>query len=238
MVNTQMAELTQRNGHSTHCAPILRAKTGLDLELNLLQAVANGDKKADFLLWRCQQSLVMPKSYIGWPIVLRETGGDLTPQCPGILNVALVFRSPKDAISIRDSYLHLCNPIIKALSQFGINAHHGSINGAFCDGQYNVTVNNKKIAGTAQRWKNVISKPANDVAILVQAAILIDGPFSQLWQISNEFYQRCQIDYYIEEDKHIALDALLGESGDKLIHRCETHLINALENWLKDYSQT
>ncbi len=247
MISTQTTALDSYINNSNTLIPILNAKTGLNLELNLLQSIANGRKTADFLLWRCKQSLVVPKSfsrkpnfeltkkylsYIGWPVILRETGGDLTPQSPGIINIALVFRCSKKSISIRDSYLQICNPIIETFSKMGIQASYGAINGSFCDGDYNVTVDDKKIAGTAQRWKNINSEYNDEVAILVQAAILIDGPFNKLWQVSNEFYKRSNIDYLIEEDKHIALNDILGESGEKLIKKFETQVIKSLENWL------
>lgn len=233
-------------------ATILNAKTGLELELALLQSVVDGEKNADFFIWRCEQSLVVPKSfsrkanfsltqkyfnYIGWPIVLRETGGDLTPQYSGMLNIAIVFRTSKKSISIRESYLEICRPIINALSNLGINASYGSIDGAFCNGDYNVTVNNKKIAGTAQRWRQIKSgNSANqDVAILVQAAILTEGPLNNLWQICNEFYRRNKINYFIEEDKHIALDEILNESGDALAEKIEHQIINTMQDWLHNY---
>lgn len=252
MKQTQFSTAKLKEGVSD--IPILNAKIGLDLELNLLQSVVDGETNADFLIWRCEQSLVVPKSfshkanfkltqkyfnYIGWPIVLRETGGDLTPQYPGMLNVAIVFRSAKKAVSIRDSYLEICQPIIHALSRLGINASYGSINGAFCNGDYNVTVNNKKIAGTAQRWRQIKSVDSvnQDVAILVQAAILTEGPLTYLWQICNEFYQRNDINYFIEEDKHIALNEILKESGIALAKKIEPQIIDSMEDWLDSYKQ-
>ena len=88
----------------------LSAQQGLDAERALLDATFAGERDSGLLFWRPQeQSLVMPRRLsrlegfaaaeaacagLGWPIALRDTGGEPVPQSAGVLNVALVYAIP------------------------------------------------------------------------------------------------------------------------------------------------
>ena len=78
---------------------------GLNAERALLQRVCDGLFDCQLLLWRpTGQALVMPGSFErrpgfalasqrcaaqGWPILLRDTGGEPVPQSSAVLNVPL-----------------------------------------------------------------------------------------------------------------------------------------------------
>lgn len=229
--------------------PVYRAEDGLSKELDLLKSVADGKQQAGFLLWRCQRSLVVPRSLAnrpafpqacdqmageGWPVVIRQTGGDLTPQSPGLLNVAMVFRQQRESGSIHNSYLQLCQPLIQALKSLGVEAYCSAVEGAFCDGEYNLVVNGRKLAGTAQRWRrlsNADNKPG-DHAVLAQAVILVDESLARLWQQGNEFYRICGIDYCIQADRHVALSDLMENRSGMLIEQVSKTFQDHLQSWL------
>ena len=42
---------------------------------------------------------------LGLPVFERDTGGDLTPQEPGIVNLSLAFRMDGEGASIKEAYL-------------------------------------------------------------------------------------------------------------------------------------
>lgn len=233
--------------------PLYSAEDGLGKEMDLLDAVATGKRQAGFLLWRCQPSLVVPRSLAsrprfpkacndmaarGWPVVVRQTGGDLTPQSPGLLNVAMVFRQQRQTGSIRDSYLQLCAPLIQALGTLGVDAYCDSVQGAFCDGDYNLVVHGRKLSGTAQRWRRMrtpghpASGTSGEHAVLAQAVILVDERLNRLWHIGNEFYRACDIDYRIEPQRHIALSELLEPPHDALIEQVSDRIQDTLQKWL------
>lgn len=237
---------------STHTVnvPVYSAEEGLGREMDLLDAVASGKRQAGFMLWRCQRSLVVPRNLAnrprfasacdrmnerGWPVVVRQTGGDLTPQSPGLLNVAMVFRQQRHTGAIHDSYQQLCAPLIRALDTLGIQAYCNSVQGAFCDGDYNLVVDGKKLAGTAQRWRhlrNEVPSRTSDHAVLAQAVILVDEKLTRLWHIGNEFYRACDIDYRIEPQRHIALSELLHNSHGALIEQVSDCIQDTLQEWL------
>ncbi|MGR3511593.1 MAG: lipoate--protein ligase family protein [Paracoccaceae bacterium] len=140
--------------------------TALAWETRLFEEVARRPEKRFLKVWQGSQSLVVPKKLAakpgfdtvttrlasdGWPVHVRATGGDATPQGPGIVNVTHVYTwDSGGAFDIPAAYHRLCAPIKAAL---GSDAAHGWQPGAFCDGAYNVQWNGLKFAGTALRFR-------------------------------------------------------------------------------------
>lgn len=179
-------------------------------------------------IWSMEQGLVVPKSTTNnpnftstaqkmyennWPVFVRETGGDLTPQAPGMINISYVFYEPwTNAICIEDAYTVICKPIIDYLKQdFGINAYCSAVEGAFCNGKFNIVVDGLKIAGTAQKWRLFNNHAGQKhVAILGHVALLGDVPLPQMIEASNAFYKYCDIEKQITLQNHTTLHDLLG----------------------------
>lgn len=147
-------------------------EAGLAAEQALLTTVCAGEQEFGLLFWQpSDQALVMPRRLsrlpafeaasqvsadAGWPVLLRETGGEPVPQSNATVNIALVYappRSESDQARIETGYLRLCQPICDLLIELGGDASVGEIDGAFCDGRYNVNLNGRKMVGTAQRWR-------------------------------------------------------------------------------------
>lgn len=146
------------------------APEGLAAEMDLLGAVAAGSCGAAAFLWAARTPwLVLPERFsrtetypkaaeacalAGWPVATRRTGGGITPQGPGVLNLALAFRvDPSKSRSIRESYAAICDPLVEGLGALGITSRAQPVAGSFCDGDYNLAVAGRKIVGTAQRWR-------------------------------------------------------------------------------------
>lgn len=135
-------------------------------EAELFAEVSKRPEKRFVKLWEGSQSLVAPKKLAalpgfvdaaatmaaeGWPVHLRSTGGDVTPQGPGIMNVTHVYTWDSGGVfDIAAAYDRLCTPIERAL---GPGASRGWQPGAFCDGAYNVQWRGRKFAGTALRYR-------------------------------------------------------------------------------------
>ncbi|WP_010322071.1 lipoate--protein ligase family protein [Marinobacterium stanieri] len=203
---------------------VLTPAQGLAQEMSLLSAVASGERQEGFLAWRCQQALIVPRRLAhkaefhlaanrmkveGWPVHIRSTGGDLTPQAPGLINIAIAYRCKREPGAIEASYRALCDPLIEYLKQQGIQASCGAVAGAFCDGDYNITVAGKKLAGTAQRWRRITGLQQGDFAVLAHAVVLCDEPMQRLWNAGNRFYQYCGMEPYIRPECHISMAELL-----------------------------
>jgi lipoate-protein ligase A len=153
---------------------VAHPEDGLSAEMALLANVAGGAERAAFLWSARAPGLVLPERFTrtpdfeatanamaaeGWPVVPRRTGGGITPQGPGVLNLALAFRvEPGASRTIRRSYAEICDPLAEGLATLGIKAAAMPVAGSFCDGDYNLAVKahkgeGRKIVGTAQRWR-------------------------------------------------------------------------------------
>jgi len=227
---------------------------GLELEQKLLDQVLSGRVQCGYALWRSKQALVVPRSATnrsnfqaasdycteqGWPVVIRSTGGELTPQSEGFINLTMAIKCKKGQMSIRESYLVICNAILGWLSGSGIQGECASIEGAFCDGDFNVVIDGRKLAGTAQRWKKITnplaSADGSDMALLMHAVILCDGDLPVMWDISNQFYEKCQLNPFIVEGKHISLAELMNKSGENFVLRSLDGLDSYLNNYIEKY---
>ena len=188
--------------------PFVAAEEGLRRELGVLDRVADGELPPTLLLWRAPRALVVPRSTAhlprfadaaalsardGWPVIVRESGGGIVPLAPGVLSVALAFTAP--AIQIEAGFRTLCTPLVAALGELGVTATIGSVPGAFCDGAYNVVVDGRKIAGTAQRWKKGRSPSGErtDVA-LAHAMLLVQADLAELVGAVDAFAARCGLE--------------------------------------------
>jgi lipoate-protein ligase A len=116
----------------------LTVEQGLHAEQELLAAVCRGERDAGVLFWRpTDHALVMPRrmsrldnfeaacaelAIAGWPVLLRETGGEPVPQSHSTVNVALVYVAPRsegDHGRIENAYERLCLPLCDVLREWG-----------------------------------------------------------------------------------------------------------------------
>ncbi len=207
----------------------------LELERQLLRAMAQGDGQPRFAVWRTHQALIVPRGMpgrahfetasrnaqaAGWPVYERDTGGDLTPQSPGIVNLSLVFRIDDARPSIADAYRRLTRPVIAFLqAQYGIDAATSGVPGAFCDGAYNIAVAGRKLGGTAQRWRMLNAGNGDTIhgagelksaAVLAHVALMCTNSLGPAVGVLNAFYQDLAIDRHVEFDRHIILAECVG----------------------------
>ena len=202
-------------------------EAGLQAEQDLLASVCAGDADHGLLFWRpSDHALVMPRRLsrlggfaeasetladIGWPVLLRESGGEPVPQSPATVNVALVYVQPKsdaDRDRIENAYMRLCQPMLDVLGELGGIASLGEVEGAFCDGRFNVNLNNRKMVGTAQRWRQ--SQGGQRPVVLAHGAMLMDNERVEMVNAVNRFNEMCDLDQRCRADSHIALHELFA----------------------------
>ena len=200
----------------------LSVEAGLKAEQDLLASVYAGEREAGVLFWQpTDRALVMPKRLArlpgfesasvelaasGWPILLRETGGEPVPQSASTVNIALVYAPPRsegDQGRIETAYRRLCQPICDLLTELGGIASLGEIEGAFCDGRFNVNLNGRKLVGTAQRWRQ--SQGGQRPVGLVHGALLLDDERESMVASVNRFNELCLLEQRCRADSHIAL---------------------------------
>ncbi len=192
------------------------AEDGLRFEAALF--AANGPRVG---LWEAQNTaIVCPSAYArkpefaaaakaseeaGWPVYLRPTGGGAVPQGPGVTNVVLSFDAPAGS-TIEDGYRLLINVIISAWGPPGRILSPGLTAGSFCDGAWNLSALDKKIVGTAQRWRPVAN---GQPRVLAHAMILTNDRFRPGVSAVAAFHAALGLEA-IDTDAHTSLQAALG----------------------------
>ena len=199
--------------------PVEEALAG---EVALLDRVSSSASKAFVGFWHSPQSLVAPASFRtkpkvqaacqasaarGWPVSFRATSGDVTPQGPGIANVTLCYAlEPGQTVDIKKSFDTLCAPMFDLLGQ---KADYGFVDGAFCDGAYNITYDGLKFAGTAQRFRRCKADPSRQ-AVLSHAIFVLTPPSPPVFEALNAFLKDLGEDRVIRPSQHIGLPDHLG----------------------------
>ncbi|MFJ4195977.1 biotin/lipoate A/B protein ligase family protein [Pseudomonas sp. NPDC089534] len=200
----------------------LTIESGLQAEQDLLASVCAGDSESGLLFWRpSDRALVMPRrlnrlpgfehacevsAAAGWPVLLRETGGEPVPQSASTVNIALVYAPPRsegDLNRIETGYRRLCDPICRLLDEMGGTSSLGEIDGAFCDGRFNVNLDGRKMVGTAQRWRQ--SQGGQRPVGLVHGAMLMDDERESMAAAVNRFNEACGLEQRVRAQSHIAL---------------------------------
>lgn len=200
----------------------LDAGAALAHEMALLGQVSKGLSERHLWLWQSPQALVAPKKMAslpgfpgafadladaGWPVHLRATGGDVTPQGPGIVNVTHVYSVNRaQDFSIEAEYDRLCRPIEVAL---GDGASRGWSPGAFCDGAYNVQLHGKKFAGTAMRFRPCLADRSR-MAVMAHALMLFELPSMEAIDALNAFLEAVGEPRRIERAAHTGLEQWQG----------------------------
>ncbi|WP_414704737.1 lipoate--protein ligase family protein [Pseudomonas anatoliensis] len=200
----------------------LPIEAGLQAEQDLLASVCAGDSEFGLLFWQPNdRALVMPRrlnrlpgfdhacevsAAAGWPVLLRETGGEPVPQSASTINIALVYAPPRsegDLNRIETGYRRLCDPICQLLDELGGTSSLGEIDGAFCDGRFNVNLDGRKMVGTAQRWRQ--SQGGQRPVGLVHGAMLMDDERESMVAAVNRFNEACGLEHRVRAQSHIAL---------------------------------
>lgn len=185
----------------------------------MLDAVAAGKEHFQFLLWQCAEPcLVVPRKMSnlpgfakaslgalkrGYPVWVRETGGGAVIQASGTLNVSIAFNMPmKMDDRIGQAYKFLCEPIMQILRQRSADPTYGAVEGAMCDGAYNIVVNYRKLAGTAQRWRRAKAN-SETYAVLAHLVLSVDANHSSACRVVNEFHASVGVATRVKAESHI-----------------------------------
>ncbi len=189
-----------------------------DKETQLIAKIQTGELKQCLMLWQAKQAtLVLPagkkwpesdtlKNALladNWLLHSRKTGGAPVPQCPGVINLSHIYLWSNDSpYSITQAYENLCSVLNNFFIQFNLLSQAHATPFSYCDGDYNININGKKIVGTAQR---VILKKGGGKIVLAQAFILIDVILEQLIKPVNLCYQLMGKSERVKAEVHTTL---------------------------------
>lgn len=181
-------------------------------------------------VWQARQSLVVPRTYqrysgftqvceafsaMGWPVSVRQSGGGIVPQGPGVINLSLAYAVDGKPLDHSDAaYSLLCEVMQSALIDYGIAACPGAVQGSFCDGRFNLATAHegqaRKVAGTAQVWRRHQTESGHPAQIvLVHGLILAHVDASGLTELANRFETALGRGRPYREDSVASLHTLL-----------------------------
>jgi lipoate-protein ligase A len=193
----------------------------LQLEQDLIVKYKQHRQTSNSLwLWQAKPSLVVSKldsnltnfekaklftESQGMPVDIRQSGGSAVIQNDQVINISRIYIQ-NDPISIEQSYLTMCQPVLNVLKALGIEAYLDSVEGSFCDGAYNIVYQGKKLAGTSQRWLSLPKSKAK--VILEHMVIVLKHDYKSTTKILNDFYRIAGADQYFKDSVIISLEEI------------------------------
>ena len=114
-------------------------------------------------------------------VVVRNSGGLGVVSDPGILNVSLIYPTGKERLTIDQGYQFMLDFIRATFSDFPQTIEAYEISNSYCFGDYDLSIEGRKIAGISQR------RIKDGVAIMIY--ISVNGNQDHRAQMLREFYE-------------------------------------------------
>ena len=121
----------------------------------------------------------------GYEVAVRNSGGAAVPLDLGVVNLSVIFPNPGKSLDFRDDFMIMVDLIKGALQDCGVQVEAGEIAGAYCPGDYDLSIGGRKFCGIAQRR---LAK-----AFIVQAFVVVDGSGEERRRLVRGFYDRAAI---------------------------------------------
>ncbi|WP_443147175.1 lipoate--protein ligase family protein [Paenibacillus sp. KACC 21273] len=118
----------------------------------------------------------------GTSVCVRPSGGAAVPLHPGIVNLSIILPNPKRDISIHRDFRFMADWISRAVDPWNDQSYVGEIEGAFCPGDYDVSIAGRKFCGIAQRRQAK--------AYIITAFIIVEGSGNELSAGIRSFYDQ------------------------------------------------
>lgn len=112
--------------------------------------------------------------------VVRNSGGLAVVSDPGILNLTLIFPEEENRLSINEGYQRMHELMNTAFASYGKTIDAIEIPDSYCPGEYDLSIDGKKIAGISQR------RIKGGVAIMIYLSV--NGDQRARAQLVRSFY--------------------------------------------------
>lgn len=218
---------------------------GLEFEEALFDRVTEEQSFpfADITFWQQTRSLVLPKRWTEkpgfdeaadragaqrWPVYPRRSGGSCVFHGENVLCITSVFCTEKHQLGIRDVYVRFCELLIEGLEQvYGVAARYGGCPQAPCDGDFNILIGDRKLAGTAMRRR---SRHGKDT-FLVHGVLWLSGDLAEPLSVIETFDRSIGLDVRYPPEACITLEEAVGDKrGSQGLAPLLSHLANRHES--------
>lgn len=145
----------------------------------------------------------------GFATAVRNSGGAAVPLDLGVINISLILPKPSGpSFHFHQDFEKMYAIIRQALQESGCVVDKGEIKGAYCPGDFDLSINGLKFCGIAQRRQTYAS--------IVQAFVVAEGSGKERAQLVRAFYDRAAtgegpFNYpTVTEDSTASLEELTG----------------------------
>lgn len=119
----------------------------------------------------------------GYATAVRNSGGAAVPLDLGVINISLILPKTSGLSShFHQDFEKMYELIRHALQESGCLVDKGEIKGAYCPGDFDLSINGLKFCGIAQRRQTH--------AYIVQAFVVAEGSGKKRAQLVRSFYDR------------------------------------------------
>ncbi|MDQ6422824.1 lipoate--protein ligase family protein [Paenibacillus sp. LHD-117] len=118
----------------------------------------------------------------GWRVIVRNSGGAAVPLDAGVVNVSLILpKANAMELHFHNDFERMYGLIARALQGTGRTVEKGEISGAFCPGDFDLSIDGYKFCGIAQRRQTHAS--------IVQAFVVAEGSGRARAEFVRSFYE-------------------------------------------------
>mgnify|MGYP000500005777 CR=1 FL=1 len=118
----------------------------------------------------------------GYEVIVRNSGGAAVPLDAGVVNISIIFPSSQAIGDFRSDFDYMVSLLQHSLQSYGSDVKVGEITGAYCPGDYDVSVHGRKFCGIAQRRQAK--------AFIIQAFVVVEGSGDERSALVRAFYER------------------------------------------------
>jgi len=204
MVETNLSLLQQEKWRiidQSSLGPMFDALQSFAMDDTLCTSVGAGVSPATARSWVHHQTVVLGiqdtklpfledgLSYLkehGFRFIVRNSGGLAVVLDSGVLNLSLIFPDTEKGIDINRGYDAMLALIREMFSDFNAEIEAREIEGSYCPGSYDLSINGKKFAGISQRR---IRK-----GVAVQIYLCVSGSGQDRARLIQQFYQSAKKD--------------------------------------------
>ncbi len=165
---------------------------------------------------------------LGYSTLVRNTGGAAVPLDLGVVNISLILpKHERGDKHFHSDFERMYRLIQLALHETGCQVDKGEVEGAYCPGDFDLSIGGRKFCGIAQR------RQAH--AYIVQAFVIAAGSGRESTQLVRAFYERAaagaeRLDHPVvteESTASLAESAGLGSGAAEVFTEAVKRVIRA-----------
>ncbi|MEO3944447.1 lipoate--protein ligase family protein [Gorillibacterium sp. CAU 1737] len=118
----------------------------------------------------------------GYCVLVRNSGGAAVPLDAGVVNASIILPNPDRSLAFRQDFRYMVELVKGALAPHGLVVEAGEISGAYCPGDYDLSIRGRKFCGIAQRRQTK--------AFVVQGFTVVQDSGSMRAERVKAFYDR------------------------------------------------